>query len=152
MFGPHLLITGEALFTLIKGISRNTGSIHKIMTNLYNNNNHKYLIEILEELDFSSYLKVIEPLISEVQEKYNNESVIPSSISNSIQSLNSVINDIYIKLVELDEAVQYHNTKFLCQYRYPSYYHKIDVLKKKKVILKERVDLFLKVSNVNNVM
>ena len=105
---------------------------------------HPELSAILEELDIHATLQVIDSLLEEVPENYNDN----KSLHTCIHNVNEIIEKIKENLGKINNEVEYHKTKYFNYWRTPQYETDVKKLKKLKPILDKRLKLFINVLKI----
>ena len=126
-------------------LSDTTKSIYAEVSYLagYSNYNFK---EILEDLDIITKIEIITKLICEY-ENYSH-STFHASHNAGLRSLVSIIEKINNEILEIRLLIAEHEQKWLYNWRGNSYEPKIKNLIKHVTIMENRLDLFIKIINM----
>jgi hypothetical protein len=101
------------------------------------------LKNIIEELDLTSKIDIINDLIKDVdKEDINN------IIHKAIHYLHDIIETINKEVEDIKKEIKEHTELWFHRYRTPNYINKIGKLIKHNQILDKRLDLFIKVFNI----
>jgi len=101
------------------------------------------LKNIIEELDLTSKIDIINDLIKDVdKENINN------IIHKAIHYLHDIIETINKEVEDIKKEIKEHSELWFHRYRTPNYISKIEKLIKHNQILDKRLDLFIKVFNI----
>ena len=100
--------------------------------------------EILKSIDINNDIKIIRSLISEVEDKHFNS----TTFNTSLNSVNEMLENINIEIKAIEKEIIDHKQKYFYNWRTPNYEDNLKNLKKMKIILNERLDYFVKITQV----
>ena len=98
---------------------------------------------IIEELDLMSKIDIINSLINDIDSKNINE-----IIHKVIHYLHMIIDTIKLEIEEINKDIKAHKELWFHNFRTANYKVKIERLIKHNQILDKRLDLFIKVYNI----
>ena len=101
------------------------------------------LKNIIEELDLTSKIDIINDLIKDVDKKDIN-----NIIHKAIHYLHDIIETINKEVEDIKKEIKEHFELWFHRFRTPTYISKIERLIKHNQILDKRLDLFIKVFNI----
>ena len=101
------------------------------------------LKNIIEELDLTSKIDIINDLIKDVDKEDIND-----IIHKAIHYLHDIIETINKEVEDIKKEIKEHSELWFHRFRTPTYISKIERLIKHNQILDKRLDLFIKVFNI----
>ena len=101
------------------------------------------LKNIIEELDLTSKIDIINDLIKDVDKENIND-----IIHKAIHYLHDIIETINKEVEDIKKEIKEHSELWFHRFRTPIYISKIEKLIKHNQILDKRLDLFIKVFNI----
>ena len=101
------------------------------------------LKNIIEELDLTSKIDIINDLIKDVDKEDIND-----IIHKAIHYLHDIIETINKEVEDIKKEIKEHSELWFHRFRTPTYINKIERLIKHNQILDKRLDLFIKVFNI----
>ena len=150
MESTTLFYTGQLVSTLIgndiltKAISDTAGTIYNILYGLVDISD-KRLDRVMEELDIKENLRIIDSVITSMNGRSASKTV-----QISLEQLHEIICHIREDLKQIQSNFDYHATKYFSGYRQINNSVQIKNLKKHKQILDQRLDLFIKILNIEH--
>ena len=138
------MIVGTLCFKFItENIIFSINSINNVYSYL-NSTNHNSIKESLNELDIKEKTLIVESLLHELKTK-----IIKKSVKYSMNSVGHTIEEINNLLNELKSRIEYHQTKYFCNYRSFDTDDILQNLKNKNNILNNRLDLLIKLLSIH---
>lgn len=101
------------------------------------------LKNIIEELDLTSKIDIINDLIKDIDKEDIND-----IIHKAIHYLHDIIETINKEVEDIKKEIKEHSELWFHRFRTPTYISKIERLIKHNQILDKRLDLFIKVFNI----
>ena len=137
------IVVGTLCFKFIaENIIFSIKSIHDVFSYLHSSEYHS-IKESIDDLDIKEKIIIVETLLHELKSK-----PIKKSVKYSINSVGHSIEEINNYLKELKDQLEYHNTKYLSNWRTFSCDDIIENLKKKNKLLNCRLDLLIKLLSI----
>jgi hypothetical protein len=162
---PYSMLTQGFYSSLVTGISSMTIGIFGTAKSIYNHQNPD-LTNFLKKLDIEYQLRLVGSVLKSQsrvpiivrKEHIDNKSIIFTNVTNNYVSdnpieisliyLSKIIEDIHKILLQIDQKVNYHQTKWLSSYRTLNIESLLTQLETHSVILKNRFDDFVKLSSI----
>ena len=128
----------------VNALTDTTSNIYSIITRL-NGFSDKYVIKTLEEIDISSKLQIVEALLKQIcLDKYSEK----SPITISFNQLHNIVEEIEIQLAYIEKQLKEHCQKWF--YRIRGCEINIEKLKQNCTTMDRRLDIFIKLLNIND--
>lgn len=124
-----------------------TKLIYDTYTVIQENEQHPKAQVVLEQLDLEADLRVIEALVRQVEVTENNEGIF-DAVDVALYNLKQMIELIQKELQEIHIEQELHKTRYLADYRDPSFHSNLDNLIKHKKLLDKRIDFLIKLLNL----
>ena len=150
MEATTLYYTGQLVSTLIgndiltKAISDTAGTIYNILYGLVDVSDKK-LDSIMEELDIKENLRIIDSVITSMKGRHSSKTV-----QIGLEQLHEIICHIREDLKQIKANFDYHATRYFASYRRIDNSAQIKNLKKHKKTLDQRLELFIKILNIEH--
>lgn len=138
LIGTITNLTQKVLLTSIQtsfSIAQNFVSSH-----------HEQINEVLLETDLISKLEIVQALMHDTQDRYNDDR--STSIQKSLQNLGVIVENISLILKQIEEKIQRHKLKYFSSWRSLNYEKLMNELKKNIKLLDIRYHMFLGVLQV----
>lgn len=140
---------------IMKSLSNTTESIYKSLLHIMNLD-APYMtdyISVIRECDINHKHQVIESFIKEQKDiigmELEDNGGKNSSVIKAITGVADVLSDISVGLKQVEDAVQYHETKFFSSWRAFSCEYGAGNIKKQTILLDERSRLLFSIINAN---
>jgi len=165
---PYTLLTQGLYSGVITSISTMTCGMCNVIKSIYKYQNPD-AINHIKRLDIEYHIKLISLIVkkytisntTDIKERINNKSLIFTTINDtsskitdpiqlSLLYLSIIIKDIHSDLIAINKKVAYHNTKFFNSWRTLDIKSNLETLENNNNILKERLDIFLKLHGTLN--
>ena len=128
---------------IAKTIGETSTSVYKSLSEIYNQNEFNH---ILDELDLRSKIDIVSSLMSHIDNNDNMSDV----LHKSLNYLHNIIDKINNEIKEICKGIEQHKLKYFYYLRTPEYSNKINNLIKHNDILNKRLDLLLKLINIDD--
>tara|TARA_Y100000589_G_C27183481_1_gene641728 strand:+ start:2192 stop:2644 length:453 start_codon:yes stop_codon:yes gene_type:complete len=148
MYAP--LITGEIVSSLI-GRDLISTAIHDVSSKIYNiltlniYNNYPEIKSLFETLDIKAKISILNKLISELDDKKENESV-----HLCLNYLHQTIDKIHDLIDSINKELEMHSKRYFYYWRYPNCYSDMDKLKLQSNILDKRTEMLSTILSVKH--
>ena len=145
-----LYLTSKFIGTIIgndivsKAINEVSTSIYPLLYGLVGYKDTK-LDNLLEKMDIYSQIKTIDSLINNI-----NSNMKTPTLEISMTSLHEIICKIREDLRQIYHKYEIHKEKYLSYYRYINIKNEMNSLKRNKIIMDQRLDLFIKIIQVES--
>lgn len=150
---------------LIGTISTCVVKSSQLITKIYKHKNVD-VIRILKKTDIEYKLLLVETVMNNIKNKYKTDAVIENKhhiilnqyikhedytrkrepLELCIESLNEIIKEIHLILNEINEKINYHNSKWFVNWRKLNINKQIDLLEINTAILNERFNDLLRIA------
>ena len=135
-----ILLTSEVVGKEV--ISGTAGNIYNLLSGI-NEFNLAHVNEILEELDLNKKIEIVESLFD------NNKTDFTKKTYNlALNNLHEISQKIQDELETIKKDIEYTNTLYFKRFRSLSYLGSLKNLKKHSKILDERLNLVIRLSNI----
>ena len=143
-FAGETLITYMSHNLAMTAITDTSNSIYNLIYRINGYSNH-YILKQLDEMDIVSKINIVEALIKQIPEdKYKEE----TPIYIALHQLHKIVQDIEQLLKDMENEFKYHNTKWFSSWRGCNF--NLDELKTNYLKMDKRLDMFIKILNINN--
>ena len=107
--------------------------------------NHNYELEhMYEDTDIKATLSTLESLVKEISD-YNST----QSLNVALNNLNTIIIEIHDLLYAIETKNKNHKEKYLNKFRSLNLYNDIEIIKRRNNILEKRLNLLIKILQIN---
>jgi len=150
MQASALIYTGQIVSTLIgndimtKAISDSAGSIYHLLYGFIDISD-PLLEKTIDELDVNAQIRSVETMLTQITSDHDSK-----SIQLSLEQLHEIICRIREDLKQIKENHENHKLKYFYRYRRPDNSLQITNLRKHKQILDQRLDMFMRVVQVES--
>jgi len=134
---------GKEMFA--QALTESTKSIYSEIGFLLNYKDYNFK-ELLENLDINNKIEIITSLITDLE--YDNK-MYSDTCKKNIHSLIDIINKIKNEIKEIKNDIEQHEQKWFYKYRSNTYNNKINNLVNHTKIMENRLDIFIKIINLN---
>lgn len=124
-------------------ISGTTGSIYRLLSGI-NEFDLEHVNQLLEELDLYKKIEIVESLFD--NNKYD---LTKKTYNIALNNLHEISEKISLELKEIKKDIEYTKTLYFRQFRTHKYMKNLQNLKKHSKILDNRLDLVIKLSDMN---
>lgn len=128
---------------IAKTIGETSTSIYNSLNDIYNQNEFNH---ILDELDIKSKIDIVNSLMKTVDKKKK----ISDVLHKSLNYLHEIIDKINLEIKDISKEIEEHKHKYFYYLRTPSYNTKVNNLVKHSDILNKRLDLLIKLINIDD--
>lgn len=150
MQASALIYTSQIVSTLIgndimtKAISDSSSTIYNLLYGFIDISD-PLLEQTIDELDVKEQIRSVENMITQITSKHDS-----TSIQISLEQLHEIICRIREDLKQIKENHDSHKRKYFYRYRRPDNSIQIDNLKKHKGILDQRLDMFMRIFQIES--
>jgi hypothetical protein len=150
MQASALIYTGQIVSTLIgndimtKAISDSASTIYNLLYGFVDISD-PLLEQTLDELDVKEQIRSVENIITQVTSDHDS-----SAVQISLEQLHEIICRIREDLRQIKDNHDYHKQRYFYQYRRPDNRVQINNLKKHKTILDQRLDMLMRVFQIES--
>lgn len=110
------------------------------------NEKHDYIKEIIDSMDLTSKVEIIESIIRDLNDYLKTNNINPNhTLGLAIVQLSNIITIIHTDLNTVKIGVEYHKTLWFNYFRTPDYLKIIEKIKIDKKTLDSRLDTLIKV-------
>jgi len=124
-------------------IGEATKSAYLGIGDLLSNENFHFK-ELIESLDIKLKIEIINDLVDR-----NKDIKVSKSIKTCFDNLHSIITKINEEITNVNEEIKIHSTKWFKSFRSSGVLLKINNLKRHSIILDNRLDMLIKLLNIN---
>jgi hypothetical protein len=133
---------------VLSTISNTTYSMGQMISYFTTNNQYGIdkVVDTLNDIDLEFTIVIIDELIKELSNKE-----LTNSVKKAIIGVNEILEIIHKELDNIKLAIEYHKTKFFCNWRALSYDHQcFNLIKKHNNILKHRYQILIELLTIYN--
>lgn len=143
-FAGETLITYMSHNLAMTAITDTSNSIYNLVYRINGYSNH-YILKQLDEMDIVSKINIVEALIKQIPEDNYKEE---TPIYIALHQLHKIVQEIEQLLKDMENEFKYHNTKWFSSWRGCNF--NLDELKINYLKMDKRLDMFIKILNINN--
>tara|TARA_Y200000002_G_C22589983_1_gene624775 strand:+ start:607 stop:1038 length:432 start_codon:yes stop_codon:yes gene_type:complete len=124
-------------------ISGTTGTIYRLLSGI-SEFDLEHVNQLLEELDLNKKIEIVESLFDN-----NRYEPTKKTFNIALNNLHEISEKISLELKEIKKDIEYTKTLYFKQFRSHKYMKNLENLKKHSKILDNRLDLVIKLSDMN---